>query len=304
MKLLHHVESLYQRQVSVVWSDTKNGMLGMSEVKGDGTPEIIIKRQIDDPASTLVHELFHLRDRFHGFPAVISPDKMNVYRLHLTLVQLAELFAMIKDSIAHTMFYGDMRAMGYAPGGAYTSALPRQIADLRQNGTPESRVRRTLMLMQAILESEDQRLVEQLQRELRAAGGASVVTRAEELARHIREKKPTTSADFVALFVTVANDVLRQHKIRIQPARITQEQRGELRDVVAIMRAAEITDRNRARRGRRQPRPVLLNHHEPACGALPDASCARGPIRPGRPDFRRVPIHAAPQNATGEYRPS
>lgn len=165
---------------------------------------------------------------------------MTVFRVHLTLEQLAELFAIVKDSIAHTMFYSDLRAMGYAPAAAYTSALRQQIASFHQTRTPESHVRRTLMLMQAMLESDDPRLVVKLKQEVRTAGGSAAVTRAEKLATYIRANTPRTADDFVTLFVVITNDVLREHNIELQPLPLRWEQRGRLRDPIVEIRAVQL----------------------------------------------------------------
>lgn len=240
MKLFNEVERLYGRSVSVVWSDTKKGTLGVSEVSKDGTPVIVIQRGIQDPATTLLHELFHLKERFHGIPAVIRPENMKALRAHITVAQLAELFALVKDTIAHTRFYSDMRAMGYAPTAAFTSALPQQIVSFRQAQTPESHIRRTLMLIQAHLESDDQQLVDVLKRDISAAGGTIAVAEAEELAGFIRDNKPTSVDEFVTVFVKVTNHVLQPHKIRLEALPVRWEWRGRLRDPVVTIRALQL----------------------------------------------------------------
>ena len=236
-QLLHEVERLYGRKVSVVWTETRKGLLGKAQVARDGTPEVYIEPHIEDRATTLVHELFHLRDRFYGIPSRIRPAKLSPFRGHVTVRELEELFAMVRDRIAHTMFYCDMRAMGYGPTAAYTEALPQQIARFRETGVPRTRIRRTFMLLQAMLESDNQSLVNTLEREMARAGGAAEVAQAEELAQFIRQNPPKTGAEFINVFVAVINRILHEDGIKLEVLPTTWEQRGRLRDPVVVLRA-------------------------------------------------------------------
>ena len=120
--------------------------------------------------------------------------------LNVTVGELEELFAMVRDRIAHTMFYRDMRAMRYSPTAAYTEALPQQIERFRETGVPRTRIRQTFMLLQALLESDKQSLVKILEREIARAGGAAEVAQAEELAQFIRQNKPKTGAEFISAY--------------------------------------------------------------------------------------------------------
>ena len=236
-QLLDDVERLYGRGVNVVGEQTRAGVLGKAQVRKDGTPVVVIKPHIEEPATTLVHELFHLRDRYYGIPSRIRPDELRLFRGEVSVRELEDLFAMVRDRIAHRMFYSDMRAMGYSPTAAYVKALPRQIAQFRDTRAPRTRIRRTIMLLQAELEGEDEVLVDILKRELVRAGAAPQVSQAEELAQFIRENKPSTTGEFIGVFLAVTNRILSEEGVRLEALPIRWDPRGQLKDPVVLVRA-------------------------------------------------------------------
>jgi hypothetical protein len=73
VELLDAVERLRGKPVSVVFrNDLREGILGYSYTKEDGTPTMIIVPGSGQTEENVVHELYHLKMLAEGYPLLIS----------------------------------------------------------------------------------------------------------------------------------------------------------------------------------------------------------------------------------------
>src|SRR6266849_3716121 len=93
-------------------------MSGKSEVGPDGIPTIHVERDHGKALDVIVHEVYHLKLKGQGYPAVfwLYPKAMDTRANRAAFAQVAE---QVHDPIEHYMFYDAIRAWGINPGEAF-----------------------------------------------------------------------------------------------------------------------------------------------------------------------------------------
>lgn len=133
--LLESVESGYGRQVAVVHANLPRNAYAFSFVHSNGTPVIeipptaqLLSRGHAHVATTLIHELFHLRRRAEKFPVcrlrrILSCSATT----HISRSQLITLGLEASNLLEHYVFFREMRDWGMHPE-AETQQSVNQIA--------------------------------------------------------------------------------------------------------------------------------------------------------------------------------
>ena len=108
VKLLDDVARLYNKRVIAINTSLSTNVSALAEVAIDGSPVIKVPPDRDPTEADLVHELFHLKLIAEGFGFI---------RFSRPLPSAVEtrLSQWVKDPIEHTIFFPQMKEMGFNP---------------------------------------------------------------------------------------------------------------------------------------------------------------------------------------------
>jgi len=162
-QLLADVEKSYGREVRVkVMSDWENHLIGESSLEEDGTPEIRLNASTGRTEVCAVHELFHLKLKAEGYPAIIlTGDLTESHRAYF-----ANAASVIRETLQHRAFYPEMRRMGFTPEAMQRVLLKRVMKGDRDDGVnvAPDEVSLALYYFKACLEVEDRELISHIEK--------------------------------------------------------------------------------------------------------------------------------------------
>jgi len=128
LALLKEIDEVFSVPVREAWVDDPKVMSGKSWISDDGTPTIQINRANGKTLDVIVHELYHLKLKGEGYPAVDwrYPIAMDTEENRAAFAQLAE---QVHDPIEHYMFYDAIRRWDINPGGAFERQTDNKLRD-------------------------------------------------------------------------------------------------------------------------------------------------------------------------------
>ena len=188
------------------WLEDPNGMSGKSEVDANGVPTIHVERDHGKSVDVIVHELYHLKLKGQGYPAVEwrYPQVMDIESNRAAFAQLAEL---VHDPIEHYMFYSVIRAWGINPGEAFEKRTSRMLADGSLPATFATMDRGAVGLycFKIRLEIGDAALSGRIVAALKSAGKQPGIDFGEILIQLVVQADPKSAEAEIAVMVEVLN---------------------------------------------------------------------------------------------------
>jgi hypothetical protein len=182
--LLVEVERLFNARVREEWLDDPNGMSGNSKVSDDGTPRIQVNRDNGKTLDVIVNELYHLKLKGQGYPAVnwLYPVNMQV-----NPAGFSQLALQVHDPIEHYIFYDAIRAWGINPGEAFEKTTARKLDDGSLPATFATMDRGAVGLyyFKIRLEVRDAALVRRIDDSLKSAGSSWAWSSVKDWARSL-----------------------------------------------------------------------------------------------------------------------
>jgi hypothetical protein len=203
--LLREVERLFNTQVREEWLDESAGMSGKSKVSDDGVPTIQLRRD-DASLDVIVHELYHMKLKGEGYPAVmwLYPKPMDTDANRAAFAQRAE---QVHDPIEHHMFYGTVRAWGINPGRSFEK---QTLAKLQDGSLPATfatmdRGAVGLYYFKVRLEVGDAELFNQIVESLTRAGKQPGMDLGERLSQIVLKANPKTPESEIGVMLDCLN---------------------------------------------------------------------------------------------------
>ncbi len=204
--LLEEVERLFSARIREEWLDDPNWMSGKSMVSEDGTPTIQVNRDNGKTLDVIVHELYHLKLKGQGYPAVDwrYPQAMDTDANRAAFAQLAE---QVHDPIEHYMFYDAIRAWGINPGEAFEKRTYKILEDgsLPATFARMDRGAVALYYFKIRLEVRDAVLVRRIEESLKSAGKHSGIEFGEQLSEIVSKASPKSPEEEIAAMVDCLN---------------------------------------------------------------------------------------------------
>ncbi|HET9529239.1 MAG TPA: hypothetical protein VFQ92_02735 [Blastocatellia bacterium] len=162
-ELLDHVERSYGREVRVkVMHDWDSYLIGESFLEEDGVPEVRLNASSGCTEVCIVHELFHLKLKAEGYPAIIIKSDLTGSQRNY----IESAAKVVRETMQHRAFYPEMRRMGLTPEAAQADLLKQRIKEGRNERISISpdEVSLALDYFRACLEIEDPELISQIER--------------------------------------------------------------------------------------------------------------------------------------------
>jgi hypothetical protein len=209
-RLLQEIESLYGKPVKVEqtqYNDQSYG--GESTVSADGVPGISLNIKGLEKETTLVHELFHLKLRFEGFPSVYVPASAPNVRLdQKSLLFVKDFFKNVNDVMLHTIFFPEMRKMGLNPSSKFNTFLRSAMEKGDVDKTAEF-VPRTFLYYMALMECDDRDLISKLENRFRNNRWEDSIAEGKRLAQQTKAAPPKTPQDLINSSVSLMNELMK-----------------------------------------------------------------------------------------------
>ncbi|HSE99206.1 MAG TPA: hypothetical protein VLD57_13135 [Blastocatellia bacterium] len=161
-QLLDQVERSYGREVRVKIINNANPyLIGESLLEEDGVPEVRLNASTGCREVCIVHELFHLKLKAEGYPAIIITAGLSESQRSY----FENVARVVRETIQHRAFYPEMRSMGLSPEARQVSLLRQRIKDDRNEriSVAPDQVLSALDYFIACLEAEDQELISQIE---------------------------------------------------------------------------------------------------------------------------------------------
>ncbi len=127
LALLTEVEVAFQKPLMEDYLEAGD-MPGRSRVGEDGSPTILINRSDGRTLNVIAHELYHLKLKAMGYPAIYwrTRDPAILNWLNENGAQVA---FNLRDPIEHFIFFGALRAIGINPGESFELELKQVLTD-------------------------------------------------------------------------------------------------------------------------------------------------------------------------------
>lgn len=204
--LLTEVETTFGRPIKEEWLD-QSDMAGKSEISEEGEPVVKINPRTGRNSATIVHELYHLKLRAAGYPAVAVevPSEMNTENNRRNLLQLK---LQVHDPIVHSIFYPEVRRRyGINPGAAFEAETQEALDDGRLQRIVQDMNEEAAALywFKIALEVSNTRLKRRLEAMLQRLKKQAGLDLAQELVKIVRDAAPSDPQKAISTFVQVLN---------------------------------------------------------------------------------------------------
>lgn len=203
-ELLDYVERAYGKEVRVkVMKGWDRHIIGESWLGEDGVPEIRLNASTGCTEVCFVHELFHLKLKAGGYPAILL-------RSELTGSERAyyeNAARLVREALQHRAFYPEMRSMGLAPEAMERDALKQIVRDDRDEGVKVApdEISMALYYFRACLEVEDRELISELEELYEKRQLVWALETGKRLVRLAGESGPQTPEEEIALLIRCLN---------------------------------------------------------------------------------------------------
>lgn len=209
-QLFKEVESLYGKPVrveQVQYNDQNFG--GESTVLDDGTPGIKINIKGLEKETVLVHELFHLKLRFEGFPAMYVPaSKPNIKLDQKSLLFVKNFFKDVNDVMLHSIIFPEMRKIRLNPSSSFNTFLQLAMEKGDVDKTREF-VPRTFLYYTALVECDDAGLISRLEDRFRKNRWEDSITEGRRLVQLMKAAPSGTPQDLINSSVSLMNELMK-----------------------------------------------------------------------------------------------
>lgn len=234
-QLLAEVEQAFNVPLREEWLEDPAGMSGKSKVSPDGAPTVFVQRDHGRALDVIVHELYHLKLKAGGFPALLwlFPKEMDIPANHAAFAQLAE---QVHDPIEHHLFYGTIRSWGINPGQAFEKRTVQMLNDgsLQRTYATMDRGAVALYWFKIRLEVEEGALTKRIREALMAAGKQDGMEFGETLTQIVLKANPNSAKAEIETMVAVLN-AFYEGKFRFREHAWVRQQLGSFTQQAATI---------------------------------------------------------------------
>jgi hypothetical protein len=210
-QLLAYVERSYGREVRVrVINGWDNHLIGESSLEEDGAPEIRLNASTGRTEVCAVHELFHLKLKAEGYPAIVLRGDLT----ESERAYFENAACIIRETLQHRAFYPEMRRMGFTPEAMQRDRLKQMMKEDRAEGVniAPDEVSMALHYFKACLEVEDRKLISQIEKSYEKRQFIWGLETGKMLVRLAKEFKPQGPEKEIGLLIACL-DVLFSDKV-------------------------------------------------------------------------------------------
>jgi hypothetical protein len=225
-RLISSIETLYGKEVRIEQVRHANpDYCGEASVTPDGTPVVKVNVSVESKDLVIVHELLHLQLRQEGFPRYTVSCPPDLFLDAETLSGIRRMVNDMRDLIEHSaLLFPLMEEMGLNPYGTM-KAIYRRNLDSGYVDSFRNPVYQTFNYMKIALESNDAKIVADLEQHYMENKWGAVLEQGRRLVHTVRSQSAKSPEAMVALTVSCLN-TLYQRKVVFEASKWSIYSRG------------------------------------------------------------------------------